>query len=271
MKITSATIFQRVFESNNAFLLGVIETSLVTELSEGVLYAINFARNAIYQNHGLPIPSTPGEEPYYHASMDYHLKRAIWPRVQNGNDREKVFWALAVPLPGTGTRYFVYAALERSIFSNPFDSWHQLRCSSSQWESIPALSKTISETALTVTRNTYWPFGDELFHIEPNPALLLSTQRIISSIYLNEYREKGWVEHFRGITNVRAIQHGVDEGLVDSLLYSMHSQFQDDEYIAVISKVEELCPLSCTRMVPKSEHLKRAKEFQKQINARIAA
>lgn len=271
MKITSATIFQRVFESKNAFLLGVIETSLAVELSEGVLYPICFGRNAIYQEHGLPIRSVPGEEPYYHAGMDYHLKRAIWPRVRDGDDCEKVFWVLVVPLPGAGTRYFVYAALERSIFSNPFDSWHQLRCSGSQWERIPALSKTMGENALTLTRKTYWPLGDGLFHIEPNPSPLVSAQSIIRSIYLAEYRLKGSVEHFIKLARERVIQHEIDECLVDSLLYSMHSQYQDEEYLSVICKVEELCPLSCARMVAKSEYIARSKELRRQIRMRAAA
>jgi hypothetical protein len=269
MKITSATIFQRVFTSNNAFILGVIETSRPCQLAEGLLYPICFDRNTIYQSHGLPIYRSPDEDPYYHTTMDFHLKMAIWPRVRGTGDWGGLFWTLVIPLPGNGCNYFVYAALEQPVFANPLESWNQLTRQSGTWATIQPLSKSIGENALTLTRKTYWPIDGGLFHIEPGPTRFLEVHGFITALYLSEYRKVGSVEHLYQMAREASIEAGLEEGLVESLLWTMHRQFSENEYIEVIEQVEQRCPLPCRRMVTKAEYLKRGLELRRQINKRV--
>lgn len=264
-RIKSSTVFHRTLGAR-ALIVGVATLDREISASETMLYPMNLGRCALSLEDGRAIEH-PFGEPVEFMYIDERLLAKIWPSVvqDGGAVNDRWFFASMAPLPGVKNAVFFYAALETHLFEASGDSWHQLAETDRPWAPCPPLTETIGSKPMGIARSTPWPIDGQNYFIEPNPSRLIALQNCLRGVFFDSHHASKPIEDAEARARKVAIAEGFSPYAVDSMLFPTVRNFEDRDFVAVMSKVAESHSLEITRVTKEADYLAQAAAMRKAI------
>jgi len=270
-RIASATVFERLMNNGEAFIMGVLELADDSPIEEGRIYPLSLSTQLLsLAGERRPMENgNPNDRSFKSNTIQTNLQRAIWPTDAKAFSKSAGQWFFAVllPLEVTDKHFFFYAPTTGGVFESLGDSWHKLVRHESDWAVASPLCQSTGHNAMTLSRSTFWPVAGGLYSIDTNPTEMRDTLEWFRDFYLDRYRSKLDIANSIDVTRKTALMQGLDLSLVDSLLPGLHGMYADPDYIVALDLADRHYPIKrIGRAVPAEVKQARAASMQQAID-----
>lgn len=270
-RIANGTVFERLMNNGEAFIMGVIELLDDSPIEEGRLYPMSLSTKLLsLAGERRPLEDgNPDDRSFNSHTIQTNLLRAIWPTDAKAFSKAvgQWFYAVLLPLEVSDKHFFFYAPTTGGVFESLGDSWHKLTRHESDWTASSPLCQSTGHNAMTLSRSTFWPAAGGLYSIDTNPTEMRETLEWFRDFYLDRYRSKLDIANSIDVTRKIAAMQSLDLSLVDSLLPGLHGMYADPDYIAALDLADRHYPIKrIGRAVPADVMQARAASMQQAIN-----
>lgn len=267
-KLQSGTLFHRVINNDQAFVMGVVELSEPAPDAEGSLFPFSLGENLVYLAGQRAPEKYRNSEPLEVYSMQGNLERPIWPADKQALTEAygRWFYAMALPLEGFPKHLFIYAALPGALFDASGDSWHELASSHGKWTPIDPLCQSKGNNATSLCQQTLWPIQGSLCQIDSNPMPMQKLLQFLRVFYLEQYRSGKNTADCQAAAEAAALAEGFRRDLVNSMLRSSHMMYEQPDYMAVLDLADQIHPITERgRVLPAADYQARARSMHQAV------
>lgn len=245
-QILNGTVFHRAVDNKSAVVMGIVELSSAAPTTENTLYPMSLQSQLFSEMGALNMAEIDVHTNPDTVDIDTNLTRPIWPHDEKALSEKEGQWFYAVvrPLEGFKNHLFFYAAVQTNLFDRSGDSWLQLRRTSGRWKPRQPLCVSSGLNMYSLTQQTLWPIGDNLYKVDTNPASMRNLIQYLREFYIGHFNAGFSIDHGARVkVRTAAINAGYDESLVDNLLTSLHTMHADPQYMRALALANEIHPI----------------------------
>lgn len=248
IKIKSATVFNRALSTGQALALGVITLDTPYDISENFHYFIDFDDVPGFIPETIDIDYHEPGVSWKYLTVSEKMRAKYWHPLRNVEEH-KIFVAGVIPLiPEKGVFCF-YGPMQRSLFPQPGDSFHQF---DGNWTHIESPIPTKGETPDQIFKNPIWAI-DGIFHsITPMGDAMMQHDRIAKETYIECHLAGKSRTEFVDRLNENLSSKMIDGTSPKSLLASHYS---DKDYMDYLVKMNSAGVLFSNRLLTVDEYL----------------